>query len=437
MAYPSVEKVYPSQWSGIKKKLESEGSKNKAYDSDLDGIPDNADKVDGIDLPNTIANVLTDHDKAAHDALGIDADTVDGKHASDLLDKATYDSDNDGKVEEADYASSAGDADTVDGKHASDLLDKATYDSDGDGVVEKADDADTVDGKHATSFRFRLYKGGADNYRYPPDLRVDYDNKKVVAYDGSAWQTIIGGGFGDVDTVDGKHASDLLDKSTYDSDNDGKVENADYADSAGDADTVDGKHASDFAAASHTHDAADITSGVLAEDRIPHTFDDTIRITTDPSKGGGLLLQATGATHNSPIILFVDNADTNNRARIYSNYQYLRFEHSTDGGSTWVISFSARGNGIESRHIVPEADNSYNIGGSSLRYANLYVVNLYTGDLCFEEKICPVCGQAFKKDDEIILKVKKVDDYVRTLPIHLKCSDAYRSLEERIRKLEG
>ena len=35
-------------------------------------------------LPDTIANVLTDHNKATHDALGIDADTVDGLQGSDL-----------------------------------------------------------------------------------------------------------------------------------------------------------------------------------------------------------------------------------------------------------------------------------------------------------------------------------------------------------------
>ena len=33
-----------------------------------------------LSLPNTIANVLSDHDKAVHDALGIDADTVDTYH---------------------------------------------------------------------------------------------------------------------------------------------------------------------------------------------------------------------------------------------------------------------------------------------------------------------------------------------------------------------
>jgi len=47
-----------------------------------------ADKVDGIDLPGTIASVLSDHNKAAHDALGIDADTLDTYHASSFPRKA-------------------------------------------------------------------------------------------------------------------------------------------------------------------------------------------------------------------------------------------------------------------------------------------------------------------------------------------------------------
>ncbi len=36
------------------------------------------------DLPNTITNILSDHDKAAHDALGIDADTIDGIDSTGL-----------------------------------------------------------------------------------------------------------------------------------------------------------------------------------------------------------------------------------------------------------------------------------------------------------------------------------------------------------------
>jgi len=54
------------------------------YDIDNDGIVDNSDKVDGVDIPNTIANILTDHDKITHDVVDIDADTVDGAHAGVL-----------------------------------------------------------------------------------------------------------------------------------------------------------------------------------------------------------------------------------------------------------------------------------------------------------------------------------------------------------------
>lgn len=41
-----------------------------------------------LTLPNTIVAVLTDHNKAAHDALLIDADTVDGEHAAAIVTNA-------------------------------------------------------------------------------------------------------------------------------------------------------------------------------------------------------------------------------------------------------------------------------------------------------------------------------------------------------------
>jgi len=40
------------------------------YDTNEDGKVDDADMVDGVDIPNTCATVLTDHDRATHDALG-------------------------------------------------------------------------------------------------------------------------------------------------------------------------------------------------------------------------------------------------------------------------------------------------------------------------------------------------------------------------------
>jgi len=44
-----------------------------------------ADLVDGKHIPNTTANILSDHNKAAHDALNIDADTVDGEEAAAIV----------------------------------------------------------------------------------------------------------------------------------------------------------------------------------------------------------------------------------------------------------------------------------------------------------------------------------------------------------------
>ena len=105
------------------------GSRNVSFDAegvlDLAGIPD----------------TLT----------GKDADSVDGKHASDLLDKATYDPNDDGVVEEADYAVSA--------TNASRLGDRP------------ADDYILRDGSHTMQGDFRAdtdnaYCLGLDTYRW-------------------------------------------------------------------------------------------------------------------------------------------------------------------------------------------------------------------------------------------------------------------------------
>lgn len=79
-----------------------------------------------------IADVLTDHDKAAHDALGIDADTLDGHDSAyfavaGAVDAQTLDTlDSTDFVLVADHTKAAHDAlnidaDTVDGSHAADF----------------------------------------------------------------------------------------------------------------------------------------------------------------------------------------------------------------------------------------------------------------------------------------------------------------------------
>ncbi len=109
--------------------------------------------VDGIASSNHTHSPLdiTPQGKSS----GLDADKVDGYDVDDALDTgvlwtadkikdelsnkmniSTYDTDNDGVVEKADFASTSGNADTLDGMHASDLLDKNTYDTNNDGKID-------------------------------------------------------------------------------------------------------------------------------------------------------------------------------------------------------------------------------------------------------------------------------------------------------------
>ena len=72
-----------------------------------------------------------------------------------------------------------------------------------------------------------------------------------------------------------------------------------YATQADDSDKVDGYDASAFAMASHTHDASDITSGVLAEARIPHTWANDF--TLQNSAGVSLTVTDDGTTNITTI----------------------------------------------------------------------------------------------------------------------------------------
>jgi len=78
---------------------------------------------------------------------------------------------------------------------------------------------------------------------------------------------------------------------------------------------------------------------------------------------------------------------------------------------------------IRGRNIYPDADNTYDIGSSTLRWANVYAVNVVTGDIGFEELSCPVCNQPFKVNDSVVLKVRKVDnDKIMCVPVHTTCN---------------
>jgi hypothetical protein len=69
-------------------------------------------------FPRTIAELLSDHHKAAHDALGIDADTVDGAHAGNAANKVPIlDASALLPLAQIPATLTGKDADTVDGQH--------------------------------------------------------------------------------------------------------------------------------------------------------------------------------------------------------------------------------------------------------------------------------------------------------------------------------
>ena len=127
---------------------------------------------------------------------GLDADLLDGKHASSFLLAAAYTAaDILSKLKGVDGSGSGLDADMLDGKHASSFLLAAAYtaadvlsklkgvDGSGSGL-----DADLLDGKHASSFLLSSVYTAANVL------------SKLVTVDGS------GSGL-DADKLDGKHAS--------------------------------------------------------------------------------------------------------------------------------------------------------------------------------------------------------------------------------------
>ena len=77
------------------------------------------------------------------------ADTVDGKHASDFVLKTEATSIKVNNAVNADYANSTGDSDTVDGKHASDFALKTDIPT---SLPANGGNADTVGGKSASDF---------------------------------------------------------------------------------------------------------------------------------------------------------------------------------------------------------------------------------------------------------------------------------------------
>jgi hypothetical protein len=75
--------------------------------------------------------------------------------------------------------------------------------------------------------------------------------------------------------------------------------------------------------------------------------------------------------------------------------------------------------------IRPQTDGCSYIGGDTYRFNLVRAITITPGDLGFEEDRCMVCGEPFKENDSIVLKVRKLDPEHRqilTVPVHAKCN---------------
>ena len=69
------------------------------------------------------------------------------------------------------------------------------------------------------------------------------------------------------------------------------------------------------------------------------------------------------------------------------------------------------------KELIPPSDNEGYIGTSSYRFKEGHFVDLYTGDICFEEEEDIETGEKFQEGDLVVLKVIKVENGIRCVPV--------------------
>lgn len=140
-----------------------------------------ADTVDGVDVPATIAEVLTDHDKAAHDALDIKAGSVD---AEDVINVPA------GDIEAEDVQAAL---DELDDEKLADVAESV------DAVNLAAAAVETAKIKDAAVTEGKIASGAVTQVKIADDAvgrsQVKWASGSVSVSSGAAHRTLPGGGF--------------------------------------------------------------------------------------------------------------------------------------------------------------------------------------------------------------------------------------------------
>lgn len=78
--------------------------------------------------------------------------------------------------------------------------------------------------------------------------------------------------------------------------------------------------------------------------------------------------------------------------------------------------------------VVPDTDNTGSIGTGNLRFALVRAVTITSGDVCFDDQTCKVCGQPFAEGEDLVLRVIRIEPdgdsgrrLTRTVPAHHGC----------------
>jgi hypothetical protein len=94
-------------------------------------------------------------------------------------------------------------------------------------------------------------------------------------------------------------------------------------------------------------------------------------------------------------------------------------------GAGTLTADDGAGNGIT---IVPSVDGTGNVGTGGLRFSLVRAVTITSGDVCFDDQQCQVCGQPFEEGDDLVLRVIRIEPdgntgrkLTRTVPAHHGC----------------
>lgn len=79
-------------------------------------------------------------------------------------------------------------------------------------------------------------------------------------------------------------------------------------------------------------------------------------------------------------------------------------------------------------NVLPGADNVGNIGDANNRWQLVRAVTITSGDMCFDDERCQICGQNFEEGDDLVLRVIRIEPdgntgrrLTRTVPAHHGC----------------